>query len=328
MKIKVTEYEKCYSFNLMPVTQLCGQNVRKKIYILESLRRYFSSHKYREGKNKWRDNVRVDDVAVGRKFFSVISIQNTLELLSMIKWSKQSLMVEYMKNMMQKFEWQMHLRTINEEVEAMFQLLNTDVNCLGDIELTYAVADVWDMVQKTEVAGINQVALEEKDAYELLIIFLNLLEKNGEVNPKKTLVIIENIDHLISKKEYVEVLNKLQSMARSNDIYFVLSTSLDGYVECNQELFSGIKVFNDVDFQMPELEQVLNYLESNYPRNKVLSMEQVQVDLIKIIQKIGKKDYLCTIEENVFCKLINQSLLIHDKWGEEENSLEIAFLKS
>ena len=327
MKIKVTEYEKYYSFNLMPVTQLCGQDIRKKSYMLESLRRYFSFCKYKEGKNKWRDNIRMDDTVIGRKFFSVISIQNTVELLSMIKWSKQSLMVEYMKNMMQKFEWQTHLRTINEEVEAMIQLLNSDINLLGDIELTYAMADVWDMVQKTEVAGMNQIALEEKDAYEVLMIFLNLLEKNSKVNPKKTLVIMENIDHFISKKEYVEIVHKLQFMARNSDTYFILSTSLDGYVECNQELCSGIKVFNDVDFQMPELEQVVNYLEINYPRNKVLSMEQVQEDLIRIIQKIGKKDCLYTIEENVVCKLINQSLLIHDKWGEEENSLEIAFLK-
>ena len=327
MRVKVTEYEKCYSFNLVPITQFCGQNVIKKTYILESLRKYFSSYKYGEGKSKWRDNVRIDDAVVGRKFFSVISIQNKSELVSMIKWSKHSLMTEYMKSMMQKFEWQMHLRAINEEVEEMIHILNSDINYLGDIELTYAMADVWDMVQKTEVEGIDQRPLEDKDAYELLMIFLNLVEKNNELNPKKTMIIMENIDHFISKKEYVKIVNKLQSMIRNSDVYFILSTSLEEYVSCNQEIFSGIKIFNDVDFQMPELEQIVNYLENNYPRNKVLSKEQVQADFIKIIQKIGKKENLFTIEENVVCKLINQSLLIYDKWIEEENSLEIAFLK-
>ena len=34
MKIDVTEYEKRYSFELEPITQLCGQNVVKKTYIL------------------------------------------------------------------------------------------------------------------------------------------------------------------------------------------------------------------------------------------------------------------------------------------------------
>ena len=37
MKIDITEYEKRYTFELESVTQLCGQNIIKKTYILESL---------------------------------------------------------------------------------------------------------------------------------------------------------------------------------------------------------------------------------------------------------------------------------------------------
>lgn len=53
MNVEITEFEKSYSFELEPITQLCGQNVRKKNYILESLRRYFGTYKYTETKNKW-----------------------------------------------------------------------------------------------------------------------------------------------------------------------------------------------------------------------------------------------------------------------------------
>ena len=77
MNVCVTEYEKKYMFELAPVTQLCGQNVIKKTYIFESIRRYFSTYKYREEANKWRDNVKLDNETVGRKFFTVISIQIT-----------------------------------------------------------------------------------------------------------------------------------------------------------------------------------------------------------------------------------------------------------
>lgn len=52
MKIDVTEYEKKYTFELKPITQLCGQNIPKKSYILESIRRYFSAYKYSEERNK------------------------------------------------------------------------------------------------------------------------------------------------------------------------------------------------------------------------------------------------------------------------------------
>ena len=68
-------------------------------------------------KNKWRDNVLIDNESVGRKYFSIISIRETADMIQLIKWSKQSLMMEYVKNIMQKFDWQLHLRTITEEVE-------------------------------------------------------------------------------------------------------------------------------------------------------------------------------------------------------------------
>ncbi len=282
MKVDVTEYEKRYTFELESVTQLCGQNIVKKTYILESLRRYFSTYKYREEKNKWRDNVRVDDEAVGRKFFTILSVNGMSEILMMIKWSKQSLMVEYVKQLMQKFNWQMHLRMINEELEEMFQIMNEDLNKLGGIELAYTMSDVWDMIQKSSVISSDEILLEDKRNYELLLIFLNLIEEIIKANPKKMLVIIENIDHLISREEYKDILNKLQNIGMRYDIYFVLSTSIDGYVGCDKELCHGITILNDVDFQMPEYDEISKYVYENYPYNKRVSEKQLRDDLKKL----------------------------------------------
>ena len=282
MKVDVTEYEKRYTFELESVTQLCGQNIVKKTYILESLRRYFSTYNYREEKNKWRDNVRVDDEAVGRKFFTILSVNGMSEILMMIKWSKQSLMVEYVKQLMQKFNWQMHLRMINEELEEMFQIMNEDLNKLGGIELAYTMSDVWDMIQKSSVISSDEILLEDKRNYELLLIFLNLIEEIIKANPKKMLVIIENIDHLISREEYKDILNKLQNIGMRYDIYFVLSTSIDGYVGCDKELCHGITILNDVDFQMPEYDEISKYVYENYPYNKRVSEKQLRDDLKKL----------------------------------------------
>jgi hypothetical protein len=328
MKIDVTEYEKQYTFELAPVTQLCGQNIKKKTYILESIRRYFSTYKYQEERNKWRDNVKIDNKIVGRKFFTVLSVKGISDLLMMIKWSKQSLMVEYVKQLMQKYDWQLHLRTINEELEEMFQMINADINRLGDIELTYAMSDVWDMIQKTNVAGNDQSMLDDKDNYELLMIFLNLFEKVMKSNPRKMLVIIENIDHLIAREEYATILKKIQKIGMQYDVYFILSTSMDGYVGCDRELCLGITVFGDVDFQMPDFEELLKYIYDNYPCNKKLSEKQIQDILIKILQKIGQDDFLYSVEESVICKLINQTLMLNKKWLDTEKIPEIAFLKA
>ena len=206
MKIDVTEYEKKYTFELKPITQLFGQNIPKKSYILESIRRYFSAYKYSEERNKWRNNVKIDDELVGRKFFTVLSVSGVVDLLMWVKWSKQSLMVEYVMGLMQEFDWQLHLRTIHGELEEMFQMINKDLNHLGDIELTYAESDVWEMVQKSSVVGNEQTSLEDKNNFDLLTIFLNLVESVMGLNPRKMLIIVDNIDHLILTKEYDEFL--------------------------------------------------------------------------------------------------------------------------
>ncbi len=328
MKIDVTEYEKKYTFELAPITQLCGQNIPRKTYILESIRRYFSTYKYSEEQNKWRNNVKIDNELVGRKFFTVLSVNEAAELLTWIKWSKQSLMVEYVKGLMQKFDWQLHLRTIDEELEEMFQLINKDLSHLGDVELTYAVSDVWDMVQKSNVVGNGQTSLEDKNNFELFTIFLNLIGHVMEINPRKLLIIVENIDHLISKKEYEVVLKQMQQICIKYDVYFILATSLDGYVGCDGKLCSGITVLGEVDFQMPEFNEIETYIENNYPCNRRFSEEQLQENLKKIIQHIGQTEYLYTVEDNVICKLINQTLMLNDRWEDTEKKPEIAFLKA
>lgn len=327
MRIEVTEYEKKYSFDLERVTQLCGTNIIKKTYILESLRRYFSTYKYREEKNKWRDNVKVDRETVGRKYFQVLSVNGTQELLTMIKWSKQSLMMEYAKQLMQKFDWQMHLRTINEELDEMFQIMNDEISKIGNIELTYAMADVWDMIQKSDLTGGEETAVEDQENYELLMMFIRLVEEVVKTNPRKMMIIVENIDHLVSHEEYEAVLGELQKIGMKCDVYFVLSTSIDGYVVCNREFCRGITVFGDVDFQMPEFDRLSGYIQDNYPYYKKISEDHLRNDLEKIIHKIGRENYLSGVEENVVCKLLNQTLMLYEKWENTERDPEIAFLK-
>lgn len=54
----------------------------------------------------------------------------------------------------------------------------------------------------------------------------------------------------------------------------------------------------------------------------------VQDDLIKIIHRIGQKEFLCSVEENVIAKLINQTLMLYKKWEDVGNVAEIAFLNA
>ena len=69
------------------------------------------------------------------------------------------------------------------------------------------------------------------------------------------------------------------------------------------------------------------FLKENYPYEKEFSNEHVQKIICNIIQSIGQSNFLNTVEENVVCKLINQTLLLDDKIPDEKIP-EIAFLKA
>lgn len=328
MKVEVSEFEKVYSFELFPITQLCGQNIVKKTYILESIRRYFGTYKYQEGQDKWRDNIQIDGNIVGRKYFTVFSIRYISDIISTIKCSKQSLMTEYLKHLILKFDMQKHMERIEIELEEMFQILNEDVNQLGDVELVYSMSDIWEMVQKSDIAGITQNTLENMDTFELICIMLKLIEKVLSCSPRKEIFIFENIDHLLSLKQYTELIERLKSIVTKYDVFFVLTTSLDGYVEFDSAITSGISVFGEIDFQMPDLNHMINFVHDNYPCNKMVDEEKIIRILKNIVQRIGCKNYLSTVEENVICKMINQTLMIFECIGDGETVPEIAFLKS
>ena len=269
MNVEITEFEKRFCFELCPVTQLCGQNVCNKNYIFESLRRYFGTFKYSESKNKWRDNVFIDNNQVGRKFFSVLSISNKTDIIQMIKLTKQSLLME-------DFDWQLHLRNLSEEIEIMFQIINDQVNKVGDIELSYSMSDVWDMVQKSEVSGIDDTELSDKSNAELILILLNIVDNVLKNNPKKTLILFENLDHLVSLEEYIEIIHAAATISKKYDLYFIFSSSLNKYVCCDIDFLEGISIFGDVHFQMPE-----------YNRKKIILMKKnFQMNMFKKLYAI------------------------------------------
>lgn len=328
MKVEVTEFEKVYSFELQPITQLCGQNVIKKTYILESLRRYFSTYKYQEGQDKWQDNVKINNSVVGRKYFKILSIKGIDDIVNTIKCSKQSLMNEYLKQLIQQFEFQQHMNNINNELDEIFGILNNDINRIGNVELDYSIADTWDMVQKSDISGIDQTRIDNMSNYELIDIMMNLIEKVMGYVPRKEIIIFENIDHLLRADEYALIIERAKDIVKTFDIYFIFSTSIDGYVESDGDILEGVVVFGETDFQMPELTDIIRFVHDNYPSNKKISEEKLKSILKRIIHRIGRMDYLCTIEENVVCKIINQSLMMYDCFKCEETLLERTFLMS
>lgn len=326
MKIEITEYEKRYSFELKPITQICGHNIQRKTYVLESLRKYFSNYKYPERKNKWRDNTFIDGANVGRRYFSVHSIQNTLDLLSTIKISKQSLMMEYLKNLFQGFSEQKHIDRIEEELDIMFLDINKEMNSLGDINLFYSMGEIWDIIPKSTITGTDELPLDDKTPYELLQIFVNILEQVLSYTPRKTLVIIEDIDHLVTRTEYHDFLKFIQTICDRFDVSFLFTISMDGYCVITDTLIEGVTVMGKETFIFPELDIVLREICEQYPYYKLYNKEEMCLLLQRIVQRIGDDSYIVEIDENVCTKLINKSMLLDDCMKKPPVYSEITYL--
>lgn len=62
--------------------------------------------------------------------------------------------------------------------------------------------------------------------------------------------------------------------------------------------------------------------------NKKFDEAKISAIIQNIVQRIGVNDYLIDTEENVICKMINQTLLLKESCETGDNILENAFLKS
>lgn len=328
MIVSVSEFEKTYEFELKYVTQLCGQNILKKKYIIDSIKKYFSTYKYPEDDCKFRNNIRIDRNEVGRMFFNVYYISCKADIIRWINLSKQSILVEFIKYLIQKYDWQVHLNVIQDELDVMFQMINEQLSQHGRIELSYSQSDIWDIVQNSDVLSYDQTSLENQDEYELLATFISLLFNNANIKSKKILVIFDNIDHMVTNKQYNDLIEYLLEDTSVDNLYFIMSTSLEGYVKCKKTLCNGITIFNDSDFQFPEFENMYDFILNNYPCNKQITEQQVIEWLEKVIHKIGRERFLSSAETEIIIKLVNQTLMIDEKWDSNVSVPEIAFLKA
>ncbi|MCM1082480.1 MAG: hypothetical protein NC428_03295 [Clostridium sp.] len=328
MKIQVREYEKKYRFELKPITQICGQNIITKSYIIESIRRYFSGYKYAETKNRWRDNIEIDGEMVGRKYYEIISISGKGDLLEHIKMSKQSLMTEYLTEIINDYDSQQLMEVIDCQIEKIFLELNNRLNQIGNIELTYAVSAVWDMIQKSSITSSGEENIDDMNGYEMYCIFFNILENVMNFKPKRLWVILENIDHVVSSEEYEKLFIRMHEISQNYEIYFITTISLDRYVIINKSTFEGIVIINNEILQLDELHNIKEFIEYNYPYDKEFDSEKIIDILGRIVHKIGKKGYLTSTEDNVVCKIFNDTLLDKEKLDHSCNNVELAFLET
>ena len=327
MKIQISRSIIEYEIQMEQLTQLCGVDFEKKWYIIQSLYKYFSGGKYASYEEQMQDNIRIEGRKVGRKYFSVFHVAARESLINAIRISRPSMMAQYFSNLCMDFECQDIIDEIAEGLERLYLELNRELQSnMKMLEIGYSTKSIMEIVQISEVFGVGERALESLSNVELLDTYLELLWEMQRRKPEKCLVIFENVDHLLDYSAYSRFLKKAEQFCKEFDVWFLFSTSIEGFAVVDERSIEGINVVNHCIFSFPELEQVVKFFQNQYPCQMKWAPEELCGEIRMIIQNIGNEEHTIHLKSNVLLKLLQETLCIKTSVESGLNSLEKAFL--
>lgn len=311
MKIQISRSIMEYEIQMEQLTQLCGVDFEKKRYIIQSLYKYFSGGKYASYEEQMQDNIRIEGRNVGRKYFSVFHVAVRESLINAIRISRSSMMAQYFSNLCTEFKCQNIMDEIAGELERLYLELNRELQSnMKTVEIGYSAKSIMEIVQTSEVFGIGERVLESLSNVELLDTYLELLWEMQRRKPEKCLVIFENIDHLLDYSAYRRFFEKAEQFCKEFDVWFMFSTSIEGFAVVDERSIEGINVVNHCIFSFPELEQVITFIQNRYPCQMKWEPEELCEEIRMIIQNIGDEEYAIHFKSHVLLKLLQETLCI------------------
>lgn len=323
MKLKFNEFE----IDILPFVQLCGMNCKKKEFIINSIEKHFSSGKYKDYEKEYQECFLVDGQILGRNYFKTYSIQNREDIIRYIQISKSSIMMQYFSNCLTEYNCAQDMSVIGEHLENIFQNINESFLENGSkVKLSFEENNIFNLIQNAKVESYDGQDIHLLNNLELLTEFLQLIEKNLLYQPGKILLIFKNIDHLLERQEYQLFVDKVEKISNGFDISIICTLSIEGYVDIRKQFFEEIHIINDVVYQMPELERVKEFVQDHYPSGRKVSEKDVQNFCKEIMHKIGCDQYKLITRENVYLKLLNDSLVLRQKESEKLDKMELDFI--
>lgn len=323
MRFAVINKKEEYNLNIEQMTQLCGKNIRIKRFIIDSICKHFSSEKYMEHENIYIDNVKINDEIPGRKYFEVKRIRDKEDVLLLMQIGKNSLLSKCVGQLMLEYECQKEMQEIEEKLFKIFQQINTMLLQGNEIIMGFNSEKLVDIVQKSYVMTNDERSIYELSECELIKNLVGIIDKLQLQLPAKRLFVFGNIDHMVSEAEYKEIFELCRELTKKSDCWFLFSTSLDGYIQAQEDVLEGINVINEDVFVMPGLEHIKDFLYDNYPMEITFCDDEILYCLSRISQNIGHELSIQSISEQVIIKLINKTLGIYDGWEKEPKSAEI-----
>ncbi len=326
MKVAIKKESKKYILAFDNITQLCGTNIGLKTFLIDSICKHFSSEKYKEYEESLIENIEIDGEVPGRKQWECYRISSKEDIISAIQMSKGSILGKCLKEYVGSFDCQNELFQIDELLMSIFEKLNASLLLDDVIEFQYAREDLFNMIQQTSVRTKDDKDIHELDNSELLDIFFRIIAKQQELVPEKRMYIFENIDHLLSWKDYRELVHKCEALCRESNLWFIFTTSIDKYVAVSDALIEAINVINEEIYSLPSAEHIMSFIRDYYPLEAKWNEEMLFSKLEVIIHKIGLNSELIQPSELILMKIINESNYIKTKWLEVPKMPEIQCL--
>ena len=327
MDFVIKKYNKNYEINVGNLTQVLGHNFETKEYIYQSILKHFSLYKYHEYDEHMENNIISDGETPGRKEFRVISIRERNDLIDQIRIAKNTLIYEYLKSILETLQCQRLLNVMDENLTNIYDLINKKINKdIGIINIDYEMEDLLHLVSKSTVYTDSDNDIETLGNYELLMVFLKLVERINSTNSEKIILLFKNIDHLCSGREYEKIIEYL--LGYDERIFVFMFISLDKYVYISRKVLNNIIVFNDTVFQVPEYEAVDEYISNHYPINCEFH-ERELFDLLKcVLNEIGIENDMISYRELLVKKLLNKASCINDIYDFNIGNSELACLNA
>jgi len=248
-------------------------------------------------------------------------------MIETIKIGKTNLLTQCIRYFLNDFDCQQQMSCIDENLTKIYLMLNKMLERnIVNLQLDYQYSDLWDIVQKSEVYLSDSRHIEEASDFELVKLCLDIIKQLLEINSEKTMILWENIDHLLTKEEYEYVVKECEDITKKYDIYFIFTTSLQQYVYVTESTIEGIHVYNEDDFIFPEIEKVQNFVNNHYPYYKEWSKEELYKAIKNNVHKIGMKGYLEEDKNIVVLKLINDTFIEKEVKKEQAHLEESSFL--
>ena len=312
--------------NFSEITQLCGQNMILKRYILDSICKHFSSEKYKEYEECYINNISIDGEIPGRKQLECYRIKSIEDIISTIQMNKGSILGKCIKECVGDFECQNQLLQIDNILLDIFERVNQKLFVNQMVELQYTPEDLFSMIQQTSVRTKDGKDIHELPIENLLKTFIELVSKQQSLLPEKRLYVFENIDHYVTSGIYGDFLVECEKISRISNLWFIFTTSLEGYIYTSSEVFDAINIINDEVYSLPTVGHILDFIGKYYPIEYKWSAEDISKVLSKMANAVGKNDSLIQPKEMVFLKLINETVGVKDSWKKSLSKPEMQCL--